>query len=220
MKARERGFTLIELLLVVLIIGVLSGLTFKLFGWATKKALQAKTVGKLEQLAMALEEFRAEYGMYPPTSGTEYNIGPVGTTHDFLKVYLGNPDSWGSNSVSIYQYGLLSYLWPRSDASGQPIYTESEHDWRPDTERDVAAKQKWAKYLEGLKSNDNQEDYYNVGGSQSICATNTRTCIKDAWGQKVQYSSSPPYQTYELWSVGADGAGGTSDDVHRNKMDN
>ncbi len=215
MTFQKKGFTLVELLIVVLIISILSAFVFKLYGMATRNALKAKTVGILEKVAMALEEFRAEYGMYPPTSGNEYSIGPVGTSDSYLMVKLHAPETWGADKPEIYKYGLVSYLYLRASASGTPEYTEEGCGWIPDTPRDENAKNRWAKYIVDLKSRDCPPAvYFNTATSNNVAS------IKDGWGAYVEYASTPPYQTYSLWSRGPDGAGGTADDIHRNKMDN
>ena len=63
----KAGFTLIEMLMVVLIIGILVGIAFTgtsyVFGMLDTK--QAKK--DLEELRLALEEFKTEHGDYPGT---------------------------------------------------------------------------------------------------------------------------------------------------------
>lgn len=63
---RRRGFTLIEMLVVLLIIAILSGMVFALMGLVGPAGDKADTVRRVEMLANAIEEFRAEYGKYPP----------------------------------------------------------------------------------------------------------------------------------------------------------
>lgn len=66
-NAAKAGFTLIEMLVVVLIIGILVGIAFTgisyVFGMLDAK--QAKK--DLEELKLALEGFKTEYGDYPST---------------------------------------------------------------------------------------------------------------------------------------------------------
>ena len=65
---KQNGFTLIEMLVVVVIIATLAGITFKLVGAGGASSDKAVARQKLEQLANAIEEYRAEYGKYPPVS--------------------------------------------------------------------------------------------------------------------------------------------------------
>jgi prepilin-type N-terminal cleavage/methylation domain-containing protein len=64
--ARRAAFTLIEMLVVVVIISILAGLIFRLTTMAGRNREKAKTIQVVEMLANAIEEFRAEYGKYPP----------------------------------------------------------------------------------------------------------------------------------------------------------
>jgi prepilin-type N-terminal cleavage/methylation domain-containing protein len=204
---RNRAFTLVEMLIVVLIIGVLTGITFKLYGMATRNAMKAKTIGILEQLGFALEEYRAEYGMYPPCGSVDFKYGPQQTTDPFLKRLLANPQDWPEGVDLInYKYGLVAHLWPRGGFG--VIYTAPGSGWIADTDRDKAAKARWAKYLPSLS------DWLTSGNAMSTGTSNLFTDIRDGWGSQIHYGSSPPYQTYELWSDG------NGQPLHKNKWDN
>lgn len=65
---KRNGFTLIEMLVVVVIIAILAGIVFRLFGAGNTAANRSETTRTLELVACALEEFRAEYGKYPPVA--------------------------------------------------------------------------------------------------------------------------------------------------------
>lgn len=64
-SARQRGFTLLELLVVIVIIGLLSGLVvpryFNTVGKSKAKVAQAQMVA----LEKALEQYRLDVGRYP-----------------------------------------------------------------------------------------------------------------------------------------------------------
>ncbi len=67
-KSRRHAFTLVELLVVIAIIGVLAGFTrvvAKSVG-NTRKISVVK--GDLEQIKSALENYKATYGVYPPSN--------------------------------------------------------------------------------------------------------------------------------------------------------
>ena len=68
----KRGFTLIEMLIVIVIILILSGMLLKIMGLVGRKTGAARAHYDLEQLQNAINEFYAEYGHYPPTSGLAY----------------------------------------------------------------------------------------------------------------------------------------------------
>jgi prepilin-type N-terminal cleavage/methylation domain-containing protein len=62
---KNNGFTLIELMIVIAIIGILMGATFKLMGVAADAKARAVTTRRLECLQNALSGYYAAYGMYP-----------------------------------------------------------------------------------------------------------------------------------------------------------
>ena len=64
-----RAFTLIELLTVLAIIGVLAAILVSSVASARVYALRVKTKVQFGQWSAAMEEFRREYGFYPPIDG-------------------------------------------------------------------------------------------------------------------------------------------------------
>ncbi len=61
-----RGFTLVELLIVITIIGVLAALAAGGAMYVQGKAREAMTKTQVGQMEMALEQYKNEYGEYPP----------------------------------------------------------------------------------------------------------------------------------------------------------
>jgi prepilin-type N-terminal cleavage/methylation domain-containing protein len=68
--ATRRGFTLTELLVVITIIAILASLVTGAAIRALNRAKQAAITLELQQLAMAIENFKVEYGGYPPNAIT------------------------------------------------------------------------------------------------------------------------------------------------------
>ena len=63
-----RAFTLIELLVVISIMGLLAALIFPVAG-AVKRQQYLKTAsGELAQIETALDNYKAKYGVYPPSN--------------------------------------------------------------------------------------------------------------------------------------------------------
>jgi prepilin-type N-terminal cleavage/methylation domain-containing protein len=70
----KHGFTLIELMVVIAIIGILIGTTFKLMGVAVDSKARAVTIARMERLQNALSGYYSAYGMYP-------NVPPYGSAN-------------------------------------------------------------------------------------------------------------------------------------------
>jgi len=118
--AHRAGFTLIEMLVVVIIISILAGMVLGLFKIAGVWAAKSQTNERLGKVRAAIEEFYAEYGMYPPVP--VYSIGqpfyyeyPV--TNGGLKAVANGSMNFSSpvpwNSCPIFTFGLMSFLVQR-----------------------------------------------------------------------------------------------------------
>ncbi|MBN2476940.1 MAG: prepilin-type N-terminal cleavage/methylation domain-containing protein [Pirellulales bacterium] len=62
----RRAFTLVEILIVIVIIGMLVGLTLPAVIAARNRAKEAVIKTDLDQLSMAIQHYKGEYGDYPP----------------------------------------------------------------------------------------------------------------------------------------------------------
>lgn len=69
-----KAFTLIELLIVVAIIGILAAIAVPNFLNAQIRAKVAATQSDLRALSTALEQYRIDNNMYPPTPDTSGNL--------------------------------------------------------------------------------------------------------------------------------------------------
>lgn len=74
MKLKKNGFTLIELLIVVAIIGILAAIAVPNFLNAQVRAKVARCQSELRSLSLALETYRLDNNMYPPTPNTAGNL--------------------------------------------------------------------------------------------------------------------------------------------------
>lgn len=63
---KRSAFTLVELLVVIVIIGILAGLTTAAAIGARKRAKIAATVMEIKQLEMACQAYKEKFGEYPP----------------------------------------------------------------------------------------------------------------------------------------------------------
>src|SRR5258708_2117804 len=60
------AFTLIELLIVIAIISILAGMIIPIAGAVNRSKIRKKASGELEQVATAIELYKAKLGHYPP----------------------------------------------------------------------------------------------------------------------------------------------------------
>ena len=67
---RRRAFTLVELLVVISIIGVLAALTIPLAGSVARTKKINTAQAEMQQIETALENYKAKYGVYPPSNPT------------------------------------------------------------------------------------------------------------------------------------------------------
>lgn len=66
-RKSEKGFTLMELLVVIVILGVLAGLVAPRIMSQPDKARNVKARMQMENIAMALHQFKLDNGFYPTT---------------------------------------------------------------------------------------------------------------------------------------------------------
>lgn len=67
LKNKQKGFTLVELLVVIAIIGILSAVVLASLNSARQKGRDAKRVGDMGQIKIALELMFDDTGSYPAT---------------------------------------------------------------------------------------------------------------------------------------------------------
>jgi general secretion pathway protein G len=71
-KKTNRGFTLIELLVVIVIIGLLTGILLVNYNSVRQRGRDAKRKSDLQQVASALEIYKADEGSYPATGSLSW----------------------------------------------------------------------------------------------------------------------------------------------------
>ena len=218
---RREAFTLIEMLVVISIIGILAGLTFKMMQLAKRNADRAATVAKLEKVAHALNEFRAEYGMYPPVKPGVCTIPGHGgcricyqyeDTNKQSSAVCGKLDD-DPTLANLFDMGLVAFLEKR-DRGG--IRHTGNPEWVPDTDRDELAKERWSIFIDGVIG-DGIDPTNKISGVTAGYFNSSRTII-DSWFNVIHYESDPPYLSYRLWSTGPTGA--PEDDLHKDTWDN
>jgi len=91
-----------------------------------------------------------------------------------------------------YSDGLVTYLFKEDDEN----------------------QERWAKYLSGWP-NSWAKAYAGASGGDygNVVWSNLYRTILDPWDRSYIYQSTPPYQSFTLYSLGPDGKAGTGDDV-------
>lgn len=67
-RAAGAGFSLIELLVVISIISILAGFTLVVLSGISKTRARSTATAELSQIEGALEDYKAKYGVYPPSN--------------------------------------------------------------------------------------------------------------------------------------------------------
>jgi prepilin-type N-terminal cleavage/methylation domain-containing protein len=179
-KGNRSGFTLVEILVVVAIILLLSGMLFKVGSMLSDRANRAQALAELQQIANALEEYFANYGMYPPTQGMRY----VYEAHSMQPPAMVQSADYNADGLS---WGLASFLFSRG----------IDDDRRDPTSEHV--KQRWQHYVADLQSSG-AIMRSNVYPGVVLVYSNAMKTIKDPWGRDYQYATQVPYLSYRLWT--------------------
>ena len=82
------AFSLVELLSVIAIIAVLAGILFPVAISVRKAVLTAKSRAQFSQYAMALQQFKIEYGFYPNFGLTSTDADPLIPLSDVTEVFM------------------------------------------------------------------------------------------------------------------------------------
>jgi len=93
MLATKNGFTLIELLIVVAIISILAAIAVPNYLTAQVRAKIAKVQGDMENVAVAMEAYRADNNDYPPGLGGAFfrELAPLTTPVAYMTVIPLDP---------------------------------------------------------------------------------------------------------------------------------
>ncbi len=114
----RRGFTLIEMLAVVVIIGILASLITVAALNALTRAKEAKIKLEIDQLAMALSEYKNQYGDYPPDSLTNTDAVKRHLARAFPRADID--DLMDSLPNITPASALVFWLGGKPDANGVP----------------------------------------------------------------------------------------------------
>lgn len=68
-EQRSQGFSLVELLIVVIVIGILAGITWVAYRGIKERAYNARVIEGVRQYSDAIKTYKAIYRTYPKTTG-------------------------------------------------------------------------------------------------------------------------------------------------------
>lgn len=89
-KAKSTGFTIVELLVVIVVIGVLAGITIVGYTGINQRAIVASLQTDLSTSSQQLKMYNTEYGSYPQTFTGNCPTAPVSDSRYCLKSSQGN----------------------------------------------------------------------------------------------------------------------------------
>ena len=113
-RERPKGFTLIELMVVIVILGILAGLIVPRLTDKPERARVVKAQMQIENLSMALKQFKLDNGYYP-------------STEQGLKALVEKP-SIGKTPRNYPERGYMSQI-PEDPWGNDYVYiSPGEHD--------------------------------------------------------------------------------------------
>ncbi len=136
------GLTLIELLTVVTLIAILATFVLGTAGYAKKKAAIAKAKSQLETIKTGVENFRTDWGLYPPV---DTMVGLVSNLYfkpiaDSKKVYIElDPSELQGHSLYDPWGGEYNYLSanPSNNLDSYDLWSTSPDDRSTETLDDI-----------------------------------------------------------------------------------
>ncbi len=197
--SNRAGFTLVEILTVVVIMGILAGMLFKIGALVSNRTARSQGATRLEHLKLCIEGYYQVYGEYPRATSIDDDDG---VTWEEPGASAGEPTDWG-------------IILPGAQA-GDPSWENPDkqywEDLYPYIYRDAAAGdwQEFSAQVPGagaglvIHTNTSTDLGFEYGG---FTHTNQLLTIPDGMGGIFIYNSEPPYQTYDL--TAGDGEMGT-----------
>lgn len=120
-RGANAGFTVLELLIVVAIIIVLAGLILATSGYVQKKGARSRTEAEIAAISAALENYKADNGIYPTDSNSTEKLKP-------------NFDPDGGDPTKFTDSGKYFYKAISGDSDGDPttgIETKGYFTFKP-----------------------------------------------------------------------------------------
>ena len=102
----KHGFTIVELLVVIVVIGILVGITIVSYGAIQQRARDSERGSDITQMKIALEKYRAETGAYPKLCADNAGcaIGLMSPILDSYLTVVPHDPKYAADSASDYKY--------------------------------------------------------------------------------------------------------------------
>ncbi len=242
-KMNKNGFTLLEILVVIVIMALLMGITFRIAKSVKASESLSSDEKNLQKLHTAIAEFHAEYGIYPPVeemrdSGDGCSQRP-GCELDYTMPVKNFTKGFE------YKFGLLSFLVnrvkPFEDANSlskiyegvqaeelNAVFGEMGHEsgWADNSKRSDTIGSA-AQIDDKLAPSQKDEAFYKrvypilFDGSGWVIMEPVKSGGRPFnelmfYKFDVIYITQPPYSSYSLFCPGPDGKVVYDDPLNRN----
>jgi len=125
-RRRRRGFTLVELLAVIVIISILAAITLSISNVVIRKQYMAKASAEMNTINTELEQFKADWGDYPPMDNDQGSGSPYAEQN--LLMALTGHARWVRNpSTGQVTWETVSMSKTQNDLSILPF--GEKYDW-------------------------------------------------------------------------------------------
>jgi prepilin-type N-terminal cleavage/methylation domain-containing protein len=124
---RHAGFTVVELLTVMVIISILTAITMSISKFIHTREDTSKALGEMDLIVTALEEFKADYGDYPPMDNDDGSQSPYAEQN--LLMALTGHARWTQDSFGNPLWETVSMSKKLNDGSAVTPGPGEKYTW-------------------------------------------------------------------------------------------
>lgn len=108
-RQQERGFTIVELLIVIVVIGILAGITIVAYSGITNRANLSKIQGNANSVQSVAEAFNADKGYYPALAVTGTDALALGSTSTLVPAGVTIVKDASTSPITAYTGNVVAY---------------------------------------------------------------------------------------------------------------